>query len=589
MKYFKIKTQIIILYVTIFMISFLFFISSFTVINNRFIENEVGNGAMQTVLALDNNLKSIIENVTEFSNHIFFDSNVQNSLSNIKSDSINLQIQRTIQQSLSNTINSSSYISSVFIFDKYNNNYSSYKLGPYTIENKNIQQTKWYNEVKALGGSILFVPNCDGFIKFGTDKTKEFISLIREIKDIYTYERLATLILNIDVSSFQKRFEEVGAEYNSQFCIINSNNEYIIKPSNYDIQMDNYIFDSNLEDSKYKSIKFQNKNTILLKKSLNIQDWSIVGLVPIQSTETIKKYYNSLFIIVILINMLFILLCTISLTKLIFNPLNSMQKHMKLVENGEFIEMEIGNYNNEINSLKKVFNQMINSIKNLICQIKAEEKIILKNELDIIQAQINPHFLYNTLDAISALALIKDNENCVKITQALSIFYRNSLNSGKDIVTVNDEIECIKSYITILNIRYDNKIVMEYDIENEIKDKQILKLILQPIIENAVYHGIRNKIGKGKICIKGYCDEDEIIFIINDDGLGMSEQKILDILSGKRKTKHSGFGLYSSIQRISIFYNIENPITINSELGSGTEITIRVKMMGVNSFEGINC
>lgn len=136
---------------------------------------------------------------------------------------------------------------------------------------------------------------------------------------------------------------------------------------------------------------------------------------------------------------------------------------MKLVEDGKLIELTIDNqHSNEINDLKKVFNQMILSIKELISKVKAEEKIIAKNELDIIQAQVNPHFLYNTLDAISALALIEDHENCLKMTQALGNFYRNSLNSGQDLVTVKDEIDCIESYITILNIRYDNKITLNY-------------------------------------------------------------------------------------------------------------------------------
>jgi len=229
--------------------------------------------------------------------------------------------------------------------------------------------------------------------------------------------------------------------------------------------------------------------------------------------------------------------------------------------------------------LKKVFNQMIGSIQDLIEKVKKEEKIITKNELEIIQAQINPHFLYNTLDAVSALALIGDNENCLKVTQALGNFYRNSLNSGLDLVKIEDEIECIKSYITILNIRYDNKIIMVYDIEEEIKEYKVLKLILQPIVENAAHHGIRNKKGQGTISIKGYLDEDEIIFIVTDDGLGMTEEKVKEILEGKTKQGKSGFGLYSSIQRISLYYDIKKPITITSEIGNVTEITIRVKVI----------
>ena len=121
-------------------------------------------------------------------------------------------------------------------------------------------------------------------------------------------------------------------------------------------------------------------------------------------------------------------------------------------------------------------------------KVKEEEGIIAKGKLDIIYAQINPHFLYNTLDAVSALALMEENEKCFEITQALGNFYRNSLNSGLDYITVEDEIDSIKSYITILNMRYDNQIKVDYQIEESVKKEKILKLLLQPLVENAVHH-----------------------------------------------------------------------------------------------------
>ena len=165
------------------------------------------------------------------------------------------------------------------------------------------------------------------------------------------------------------------------------------------------------------------------------------------------------------------------------------------------------------------------------------------------------------------------------MTQALGQFYRNSLNSGRQIVTVQDEIDCVKNYVTILNIRYDNKINLECEIQEDILACKILKLVLQPVVENAVHHGIRNREGDGNIRIVGYSCEDEIILSVADDGVGMTEEKQQEILSGKSQKGKSGFGLYSEIQRISLFYGIKNPITITSEPDGGTEITICLKML----------
>ncbi|MGL4372823.1 MAG: sensor histidine kinase, partial [Turicibacter sp.] len=139
---------------------------------------------------------------------------------------------------------------------------------------------------------------------------------------------------------------------------------------------------------------------------------------------------------------------------------------------------------------------------------------------------------------------------------------------------------CIKSYITILNIRYDNKIKLDCHIEEDLMTLSVLKLILQPIIENAVYHGIRQMSGIGEISIEGYRDDEDIIFVIKDNGVGMTDEKIKMVLANELQSEQGGFGLYSCMKRISIFYGIDHPMTIVSELDWGTEITIRLKVIG---------
>jgi two-component system sensor histidine kinase YesM len=294
---------------------------------------------------------------------------------------------------------------------------------------------------------------------------------------------------------------------------------------------------------------------------------------------SMAPYYSKITVLIVFLNAIFIFICSMALTRLIFKPLSKLEKHMKMVESGQFVPMNVENNQNEINNLKRVYNHMTLAIQNLIQKVKEEEQIIAKSELDLIQAQINPHFLYNTLDAVSALALMKDTENCFKITQALGSFYRNSLNSGQDFVTIRDEVECIKSYITILNIRYDDKIKMDYEIEEGVEDYKILKLLLQPLVENAVHHGIKGNDGCGHILIKIFSDEDEIILMVSDDGVGMTQERLAEIFQGKTVTGKSGFGIHSLIQRISLYYGIPHPVMIHSEPEMGTEIAIRVKRM----------
>lgn len=568
----KIKTQIILIYISVLVVTF----TVILMINQWYTEKEIGNVGEQTISALAGNLSFIFENITQFSSLIYFDSDIQESLKKIDSVDINSNIQQRIQQSLSNIILSGDYISSTFIFDKYFNNYSAYKVGPILVNKEKIKSSIWYERMKRSGGNGFFIHKSEEVLSFPTRIDKNYISYIREIGNSNTYEPIATLLITIDTESIEKYFKEIGDDFNSQFFIARNNGEYIIPPSKDFEYYDDYVQSTdNLIGSDSKYIK--NDKFIIIGKELGINDWILVGSFEIDGFGASTPYGITVLSIIYL-NMLVVMICGIWLSKLIFYPLTKIGNQMMLVEKGEFHKLEISNpeNNNEINTLKKVFNHMTTSIQDLIYTVKLEEQNIAKIEMNLIYAQINPHFLYNTLDAVSALALMEDHENCFKMTQALGSFYRNSLNSGLDFISVKDEIQGINSYMTILNTRYDNKIKIEYDIEEDVEEMKVLKLLLQPIVENAVHHGIKEKGGEGSIHIRIYRDEDEIIFSITDDGCGIKEERIKEILEGRVKTGKSGFGVYSLIQRIKLYYNIDNPISIYSELDIGTEITIRV-------------
>ncbi|WP_341877787.1 sensor histidine kinase [Defluviitalea saccharophila] len=586
-KCLKIRTKIIVIYITLLVLSFIIGISTIYAIFKENTEREVGEAGLQTINALKGNLDVIFDNITQSSNMIYFDKDIQQALASVNHQSIAPSTLLTIQNSLLNMILSGKYISSVILIDSYDNYYKSYKVGPIAVHTKSFRNTEWYHQMLKSKGDGFFIHKSENIIQYPSRPTLNYITYVREIADKNDYKYLATLLLVIDESVFQKYFDEVTENDHSTFCIVDARGNYIIPPSENKDEIGELLKGKITSSPSYQSVKFLGTDAMLVQRDLGIQDWSLVGILNMNSKQELSNAYKSILIAFVALNLIIIIACVIVLTRLIFSPLTKVQRHMQMVESGEFVPMPIEEgYENEIISLKQVFNHMIYSLQELIEKIKQEEKIIMKNELDIIHAQINPHFLYNTLDAASALALLNDNKNCFKLIQALGNFYRNSLNSGKDVVTVADEIACIKNYITILNIRYDNRIKIHYDIEDRMLPLPMLKLILQPVVENAVYHGIKEREGEGNIHLKGYLDEDEMIFIISDDGMGMNEERIKEVLEGKTRTNKSGFGLYSLIQRISLYYNIESPVTVTSEIGSGTEITIRLKVIKGDEYCG---
>lgn len=544
-------------------------------LNAIYMQNEINEAGYQTVSALKGNLSFIFENVTQFSNSIYFDNDIQSELKKVNRKAIDPAKQKKITKSLVNMILSGDYISGVYIIDRYNNVYSSYKMAPKGFYTDKIRHTKWYRNMRQANGNGFFIHKSEGVIEYRGDN--DYITYVREIGDRDTYETIATLLVTINTSTIQTYFNKVSDKYGSQFFIVDANNNYIVKPQNNERVIKDYLDMKNSLTKEYDLFSKETQSFLFINQDLDIQDWKLVGAFKLDNIQKLAPYYTTIIIVIICINMMSMFACSILLTRLIFKPLSKVEKHMQLIEEGRFIEMPLDNTENEITRLKVVFNHMIKSIQDLIQKVKEEEKIVAKSELDIIQAQINPHFLYNTLDAVSALALMQDYENCFQITQALGDFYRNSLNSGLDFISIKEEINCIKSYITILNIRYEGKINVIYDVEEHLLEQKILKLILQPAVENAVHHGIKGNGGSGTIWIKIFDDEDEIICMIMDNGIGMTEQRIDEIMEGKTITGKSGFGVHSLMQRISLYYSIQEPIIIHSEIGSGTEVSIRIK------------
>ena len=238
----------------------------------------------------------------------------------------------------------------------------------------------------------------------------------------------------------------------------------------------------------------------------------------------------------------------------------------------------------EIQKLNTSVNQMIKKIGQLVDDIRVEEINLRAAELRLLQEQINPHFLYNTLDNIIWLAESGEDEEVVKMVSSLSSFFRTTLSKGRDYITIAEEREHIESYLSIQKFRYRDILPYDIDFEDEILDHSILKLTLQPIVENALYHGIKNKRGMGHIQIDGRMAGDNIEFIVSDNGIGMREEEaehLRKVISGLVSDDRSGggFGLFNVNQRLQLNYGKEYGLNIESTYNVGT--TIRVKIPAV--------
>lgn len=208
-------------------------------------------------------------------------------------------------------------------------------------------------------------------------------------------------------------------------------------------------------------------------------------------------------------------------------------------------------------------------------QVRQEEITLRKTELKALQAQINPHFLYNTLDAIAWLCEAGKNEDAEEMVTSLARLFRISISKGHELITIEKEVEHAKSYLKIEKFRYKNQFTYSFDVQEECLSYLCNKITLQPIIENAIYHGVNQMLDEGEIQIRIYEDGEDIIFEIEDNGVGMSEQKCYDILHDESGDK-AGIGIKNVNDRIKIYFGNEYGLSITSEMDEGTCVKIRM-------------
>ena len=236
----------------------------------------------------------------------------------------------------------------------------------------------------------------------------------------------------------------------------------------------------------------------------------------------------------------------------------------------------------EAKMLSDSLNTMIDKINVLLEQVKTEQIRLRKAEFELLQSQINPHFLYNTLDAIVWLAEAGEQKKVVSMVGSLSEFFRTSLNQGKDIIPIREELQHVRSYLEIQQVRYQDILSYEIDVPEELSNYLIPKITIQPLVENALYHGIKNKRGLGKILIRGKKEEEDFLLEIEDNGIGITKERLLQIrqeIQNKVSSDRDIYGLYNVNERIRLNFGEKFGISIESTYGEGTKVCVKLPNM----------
>lgn len=369
----------------------------------------------------------------------------------------------------------------------------------------------------------------------------------------------------------------------------------VIFDKNYEIIFSSFPANIDEDIEALKSIVLGNKAEVINGVDYNIYVSTItnttwkVGIFT--NRETINNAIRTFIATFVSLSFIFVIgfiILTVFISARLSNPLRLLKSEMTKVES---LNYDIHTYtttrgNKEVEELDDSFKQMMLRIKSLTAKLIEEQENQKKSELKALQNQINPHFLYNTLDSIIYMIDSGKSEVAEKMITALSKFFRISISRGKTIIPFKDEFEHAKNYLLIQKLRFEDKFEYSFNIDEKIYEYYTIKLILQPIIENAIAHGLKEYQGVGKIEIKGTIENNLIHIAITDNGYGMLQSKIDKIYeSFKNPTIHEGVGIKNIYERLKIYYGDEADVVIESTLDIGTTIHIYIPIEGAKRYE----
>lgn len=535
------------------------------IMENNYIDNYNFN-----LEASSRNLNLLLEPIISICRNIIGDSGLQGRLSKAKRNQLTNEEIRYIDHILGNAMTQHSYIDSIYIMMEDDNIYYRHKNTDVSgqISNINMEETKqqdWYKQTEKANGREVFI--CGNIMEpsnNGVNMTDKYITCTKLIRNLeYPYEFQGVLVLNIRRELLNSVFASYQSNAPNKNYIFDTQNQYLFTKDNTELEhidenlnsIQSYLLDPEQKDEKYIISSAQNKITGWKLYHLGERAW-----LGEKSNAIGKRSIGIAAAMFVLVAIAFVFI-----SHAINSPIRKLEKVIKKFGQGDTNIQERFN-DSEIGEIGKQFIKVVNTNIRLKDDLMMSTVKQREAEVMALQEQINPHFLYNTLDLLYWKAEMSDAKEIADITVSLSNIFKLTLNRGELLIDVAGEINHIKHYLNIQKIRYRERLNTIIDIEPEVYDYKIIKLLIQPIVENAISHGIEPKIGGGTINIKGKTQEDKIIFIIEDDGVGFDDQKDIQ----------GGYGLRNVRERIELYYGQGYGIEVNSEKDKGTCVIICV-------------
>lgn len=544
-------------------------ISSFILLQISFkvYDNQLINSSSEILSLYSTSIENELRKMERMTFEMLSSSEMQNYLKVINdrqsSYERNVMIQN-IEKYLRLKSDNEKYISSISLVDANGNMYT---VGNSTIYIDSNMQKEILRRVDESYSIVWIEPQ---------EADRAFI-LARKIRDINNLNVIGTLIVRIDPKQLMQLVSSMAPQYKGKLKIFSERNEMIYEDSSiseYKLQ------DAVLTAKVNKIYTINNEKFLLNRQKSNYTNWTYVYFLSYENIFKDIFLMRAITLISFVIIFILAIYMGLSFSGGITRPIITLSKKMKNVQKGNFENVDLAKvpYDqcDELGELNNEFVAMIDKINELIKENYIKQILVKETELKALQAQINPHFLYNTLNSINWIAKANKQDSISSMVKALGNLLRNSISSKDNITTIENELKLLSDYITIQKVRYEERLDFSIYVDEDLKQCHILKLTLQPIVENSIKYGLEEVTGPCKIEIRCLKFEDYFEIIVCDNGPGMTREFLDKLKRGENEYHGTGIGLKNIDERIKIFFGDEFGVSIFSKINEGTTIKIKI-------------
>jgi len=558
------REKIQFLFICTMIVCILFCSGIFYLIVENQMQQSIVDKEISNRTAISNNLDSTMKSINSISHLTMLRSTVRTFL---LAENNSTSCTRNALQEIHEILNTFNLSCNVVIL-RMDGQYLNTGPGITYVNTGKIFETEWLDEVMAQKGNyVIKADTRDAF----RSNIGEMVSFVRVINDINTQKPIGILAINLPSRFFEQAYEGLSGE-TSHFALYDTSGRLICKDNEstfFSLNPENLLQNTREETDKlfYKSI--------FTCDTLGDSHFILASRLEVRILDGLPAKLLVALIIGAFILLAFMWLINTYIAKNVIYPIQRLVDSMAEVQNGWLHRVSMNVNDDEIGLLKNSYNAMLIEINQLIEELLQKEKTLRMAELDALQEQMKPHFLYNTLDMIRYMALENRTDEVYNMLETLGNFYRRFLSKGSTDLSLGEEIEIVKSYLTLQRTRFEDIFTDEYEIEEGLSSIRVPRLILQPLVENSIYHGIRPKGEHGVIRVTVKRQEDFLFLSVYDNGIGMSAHQRELLFSGKDSRS---FGFQGTIERIRYYYKTEDVFEIHSTEGEYCEIILKLPL-----------